>query len=222
MKTVKFKDLPEKVLEFCNRIGYAWIGNIVDTEWLHTKADWSKATDEERLAYAEWRYKKGISYIPIRGGVVSVVSNGEMLVFNNDCLHESLNGESIINEADCYNLVYDGKWAEIISEPKKEEPTFKAGDEVEVRIKDWSENEWRNRIYGCFLFDSHWCRFKDDNYLFKFDEIRKPDPDKVYREMAMEFLHEKVYSFENLEQFMMLKQGLIELTTEAIKKVKEL
>ena len=94
---------------------------------------------------------------------------------------------------------------------------FKAGDEVEYQGSTISK--------VVHVFDGMaWIKNADQKYgsLVDLSNLRKPDPDKVYREIAKEFLREKVYSFDNLEHFTVPKQGLIELIIEAIKKGKEL
>lgn len=77
--------------------------------------DWTKATDEERLAYAEWRYPKGTQFKCVllhgQGKVESYVLNDEKIF----CAGGS-------NEKGFAMYVYaNGKWAEIISEPEEKE-----------------------------------------------------------------------------------------------------
>lgn len=230
MKTVKFKELPEKVREFLQReYAFAFIlSDSVELDWLHKINEWSKATDEERLAYAEWRFPKGKKFKKLnlfRDGGKEIVSSGEIEISSAGI---DVDGNFLyyvdVNSSDPTQV---NKWAEIIEEvnvdfnPKSGhwlgEPTFKAGDEVEYQGSTISK--------VVHVFDGMaWIKNADQKYgsLVDLSNLRKPDPDKVYREIAKEFLREKVYSFDNLEHFTVPKQGLIELIIEAIKKGKEL
>lgn len=227
MKTVKFKDLPGKVQGFVNRM----IGKVFDPNdniplnWLHSIVNWSKATDEERLAYARWKYPIGVKFIDYQ-------TNG-----------------TLTSAGKSFSLAwfYDyakNKWAEIISEPEKidwskankdnipledepggEEPTFKAGDEVDVKNYEalWVNGAETSKIIhingdSAWVINSQFSR----GIIVPLCDLRLSHNNDVYREMAKEFLREKVYEFENLSYHTIEKQGLIELVTEAIKKGKEL
>lgn len=229
MKTVKFKDLPEKVQEFLVRVlrfNKDGQGGVL-TDWLHTIHEWSKATDEERLAYAEWKYPKGTK-------VKAYNTNTNL----NDFIVEGyfVSNQPIVSCASTssksrtlYRLI-ENRWATIISEPEKEdfemnasikrdveqilaedsEPTFKAGDEVVYQGSTISK--------VIHVFDGMaWIKNADQNYgsLVRLSDLRKyePDPDKVYREIAKEIM-DRYIERDNKR----IEQILI----EALKKGKEL
>lgn len=236
MKTVKFKELPKKVISFLMRdVGLFYQDDYkIELDWLHTLREWSKATDEERLAYAEWRYRKGVSYSPIRGGVGNVVSGGEMSIVGGGIIHETENGSSIVNSAQHYNLIYtDGNWAEIISEPEKKhrpikcspqvnpEPEIKAGDEVEV--SDDGE-KWVTGVFIIYVNNIPFIQ-KDAYTLIGYNHIRKPDPDKELRGIAKEIMKsDELFEWKSKENtFTNLSMNEIEsMLIEALKKGKEL
>lgn len=238
MKSVKFKALPLKVRRFVNRM----IGKVFDQNdniplnWLHSIVNWSKATDEERLAYAEWKYPKGTKitciYNPSHYGFVEFHKlNSQGWIYS--C------GGSVPNIA---RYIYArGKWASIISEPEKEdfemnasikrdveqvlaedsEPTFKAGEYVEgIYAGEGSYGEFwftggKTKDEGRFI-----CEDKHGGLLF-FTEIRKIDPDKTYREIAKEMIgNARVHEFTSIEYITV--ESAESMLIEALKKGKEL
>lgn len=232
MKT-EFTKLPKGVQEFINRegLGCYFFDGEISLKMLHTLKEWSKATDEERLAYAYWKYPRGVKFIDqeTNGALTSAGESFSIAWFYDFKTHkwaeiiEEKEEKIIFNSSDISDL--DKKEIErmlkesvktpfILSNP---EPIFKAGDEVEYQGSTISK--------VIHVFDGMaWIKNADQKYgsLVDLSNLRKPDPDKVYREIAKEFLREKVYSFDNLEHFTVPKQGLIELIIEAIKKGKEL
>lgn len=61
MKTVKFKDLPEKVRDFLEREYSFVLKHHTKLDWLHNLPDWYKATDELNTL-------RGDLYVKIQGG----------------------------------------------------------------------------------------------------------------------------------------------------------
>jgi len=127
-ETIEFGKLPEKVQEFINRI----TPNIYSKSTLIifgslTELDWRLATDAERLAYCEVRYKEGmtvLSNLTKRNNVINSYkfrfgTYEKKYIYANDGYIELYNPET-------------GKFAEIISDEVKE-PSIK---EKEPSIKE--------------------------------------------------------------------------------------
>ena len=185
-------------------------------------SDWSKATDEERLAYAEWRYKKGMNvncaYDYRKYNIVDFIYTKDNThpkdIWVNDgllCLYDS--GEN--------------KWAEIIEEvnvdfnPKSGhwlgEPTFKAGDEVEYQGSTISK--------VIHVFDGMaWIKNADQKYgsLVDLSNLRKPDPDKVYRGIAKGLMKTTYRCITDNGIRYIDSKDVEQMLIEAIKKCKEL
>ena len=247
MKTVKFKDLPGKVQTFLyenqHSLGYFCPENDIQLNWLHNISIWDKATDEERLAYAEWKYPKGTKiaciYNPSHYGFVEFHKlNSQGWIYS--C------GGSAPNIA---RYIYArGKWAEIISDSEKKEiermlreskhkplissaskePTFKAGDEVDCFVENGSEKEWIPAIFYAKAFhekrpwkECYVVAYKNTGNVDIVTELRKPDPDKVYREMAKEMIgNARVHEFTSIEYITV--ESAESMLIEALKKWKGL
>lgn len=117
-KEMKFSELPEKVQGFLRRQyddtdadGLVYDPeDTINLNWLHNKADWSKATNEERLDYAEFVYLKGTEIISTQESY-GFVDDGKFCFYHGNiyCNNE---------ERELYNKV-TGKWAQIISTPEE-------------------------------------------------------------------------------------------------------
>lgn len=112
MKTeVKFRELPEKVQGFLMRM--FGVLNSIGLDWLHNLPEWSQATDDERLAYAEWRYKDGVRYnYPDAPWLGDRTAQGLIRIGKDS------------NIVDDIFTIYEhekNKWAEIISEPEEKQ-----------------------------------------------------------------------------------------------------
>lgn len=179
MKTVKFKDLPEKVQEFLKRNGTTYCSDgVVDLSWLHALPLWRCATDEERLAYAEWRYPKGTKFKRLIPDYETYICFGEPRLAIYD--HQNnwiFDGDGV--------AIYDSdknKWAEIIEEPFnltdtgdfRSEPEFKAGEIVEVWNTD-TETDLQPAKYRFFADGKHWVETCASDIVVNFKNIRKPD-----------------------------------------------
>lgn len=216
MRIVKFKDLPEKVREFLLREYFGFAGDYdeIGLIWLHAKAGWSKAKDEERLAYAEWKYPKGTKFKPAHVPNSSHVceASGKFTIMSENFIYDP---SCFYNNLLIHHFWYEGKWAEIIEE--EEEPTFKAGDEVEYQGSTISK--------VIHVFDGiTWIKNADQKYgsLVDLSNLRKPDPDKVYREIADDILSRKSYEFATIKEFSLKRNELLNLLIEALKKGKDL
>jgi len=217
MKTVKFKDLPEKVQTFLyenqHSLGYFCPENDIQLNWLHNISIWDKATDEERLAYAEWRYKFGVRLKDAYDDEEYDLKLRSTIFYLEKDPRSPHDIMLTRNERHTDITIYDSdkkKWAEIIEEPEKEdvemnasikrdveqvlaedsEPTFKAGDEVEVSHNGLIYND-ENYFFtgGTTAKGLYICEGASKNgALYAFQHIRKPDPDKIYRAIAKEMM----------------------------------
>lgn len=106
------------------------------------------------------------------------------------------------------------------------ETEFKAGDEVEVSDTEGTWEELK-RVYMFFADGRHWVNMGED-LVATYKYIRKPDPDKVYREIAKEIMKSRSLNFEKYGSrdgcnYMEFDREFLEETLiEAIKKGKEL
>lgn len=214
-----------------------------------SKIDWSRARDEERLAYAELMYLKGTKILSTMGTDGVVKKLNKVWEENNGCLYVDGHSDEL---GDVVLEIWNRhKWAEIIEESvasignigdKKNtesveyiglRPEFKAGDEVEVRYNVWNKGEWRKRTYCCFLFGRHWCRYGSELEMVSYDEIRKPDPDKELREIAKELIKKYVkgtassgkggvFSPYKISEYVFEDNGLEQMLIEMGKRVEAL
>lgn len=250
MKTVKFKELPEKVQTFLyenqHSLGYFYPENDIQLNWLHNISIWDKATDEERLAYAEWRYKFGVRLKDAYDDEDYDLKLRDTIFYLEKDPRSPHDILLTRHSHDTDITIYDSdkkKWAEIIEEPEKEdfemnasikrdveqvlaedsEPTFKAGEYVEgIYAGEGSYGEFwftggKTKDEGRFI-----CEDKHGGLLF-FTEIRKIDPDKAYRAIAKEMMAKE--GIDDLGQHTPVEilSGKIEsMLIEALKKGKGL
>lgn len=211
MKTVKFKELPEKVREFLQReFACAFVStDTVQLDWLSTLKEWSKATHDERLAYAEWRYKDGDT-IGKWSGEGFFTLKKPFKIWEGNVLDQ--NGVCVYSES-------HSKFAEIIEdevEEKEEEPTFKAGDEATLDGSD------ANTVFKIVHIQDGRAWIKTEGMMFgrlvMLYRLRKPAPDKVYIEIAKEILKK----WDLIEDDGYVDPDVLSCVIEAIKKGKEL
>lgn len=227
MKTVKFKDIHEKVQGFLNRVFDANFPSSykLDLDWLHALPFWSRATDEERLAYAELRYPKGTKIERLIPDYETYICFGEpRLAIYNYQNNWIFDGDGI--------GIYDpdkNKWAEIIEEPFNltdtgafsSEPEFKAGDEVDHKFVN---SEWLSeglRFTGGVTSQGLYICEDKHGSIKQCEQIRKSDPDKHLREIAKEI----AMSFPTLiycEETHFHEQSVEQMLIEALKKGKSL
>lgn len=226
MKTVKFKDLPYKVQNFLVRTStnVYMEYSIINLDALHSEYDWSKATDEERLAYAEWKYKDGTKFVLHNGYMVEVTEGAITTTYLPKPIETVIYAPVLGSpSSNSHEMIYNGaKWAEIVEE--KEEPIFKAGDGVDHKYinSEWLSNGliFTGGITSCGLY---LCEDKHGN-IRQCERIRKPDPDKVYREMAKEMIERYVNQINkhNHNEHIFVDDDCENMLIEAIKKGKEL
>lgn len=201
MKTeVKFRELPEKVQKFIGRIFGLYDQFTVQLNWFHTLPEWKDATNEERMAYAEWRYPVGVVFKnPLPEHPFDIgQSSGKFMFTDNGIADEAVDG----------SCVYDnrsGKWAEIVSLPDIKEASpevqqefvkanpgmqhveeFQAGEVVDVfwdHSEKWDCDGWRylgiKNSTGSFV-----CEWEKTPEVQLFSKIRKIDPDRELKEIA--------------------------------------
>lgn len=190
MKRVQFKDLPEKVQgfllrEFFKQNGkYVLATDVIRLDWLHPLPLWSLATDDERLAYAEWRYKIGVR-------LKDAYDDEEYDLKLRDTIFylekDPMSPHDILltrHEHHTDITIYDSdknKWAEIIEEPFnltdtgdfRSEPEFKAGEIVDVWNTD-TEMDLQPAKYRFFADGKHWVETCASDIVVNFKNIRKP------------------------------------------------
>lgn len=229
MKTVKFKELPEKVQTFLyenqHSLGYFCPENDIQLNWLHNISIWDKATDKERLAYAEWKYPIGTKYVAVM--VSDIRSGGKIHTAAHAPIATTVAPEGNTIEVGVGYVYSDATgWAEIVGESEKEEPKFKAGDMVEGRMKNWQEDVWTGEklIYtgaktksGLFI-----CEYADGEVAC-FIAIKKTDPDKKYKDAAKEMMTKEGIGDIGGYTHVGISPGKLEsMLIEALKKGKEL
>lgn len=251
MKSVKFKDLPDKVRGFISRLNGAIYDENLD--WLHEWDKWSLATDDERLAYAEWMYKFGVRLKDAYDDEEYDLKLRDTIFYLEKDPRSPHDIMLTRNEHHTDITIYDSdkkKWAEIIEEPDaltkakqalhdhiQSNPEkvkqdldkmrdlsneFKAGDEV--------DGQHNSRFYTdeSFIYTGgkntkgeFICEQKVTGRLFAFTEIRKIDPDKVYREIAKEIIgNARVHEFTSIEYITV--ESAESMLIEALKKGKGL
>lgn len=128
MKSVKFKELPEKVQTFLyenqHSLGYFCPENDIQLNWLHNISIWDKATDEERLAYAEWRYNFGVRLKDAYDDEEYDLKLRDTIFYLEKDPRSPHDILLTRHEHHTDITIYDSdknKWAEIIEEPEKED-----------------------------------------------------------------------------------------------------
>lgn len=249
MKTVEFKDLPNKVRGLIIRLNDSIYNEDyrIDLYCLHKWNKWSQATDEERLAYAEWRYKFGVR-------LKDAYDDEEYDLKLRDTIFylekDPRSPHDIIltrHEHHTDITIYDSdknKWAEIIEEPEKEDeiieefvddftnkmtelgskfkPEFKAGDEA---VLDGSGAKTVFTIIH--IFDGMaWIKYESMMFgrLVMLHRLRKPDPDAKLKEIASEIIANEGLLFTQFENFVtgLSNDRLKKMLIEALKKGKSL
>lgn len=176
--------------------------------------DWSKASIDEKLKEAEkyiGEYAKDIDRSKDNFGVKKVESledygDGDIWAF--------VDVETKLEPVIQLYCRERNQWAEIVEEPEKGvsklrdelNETFKESYNVDLTWKPEPTQEIKagdvvniigikSKIYTVIHIDGNnaWIKNADQNYgsLVRLSDLRKPDPDKVYREIAKEIMKKK-------------------------------
>lgn len=197
-----------------------------------SKIDWSRARDEERLAYAELMYPKGVRILSTFGTDGIIKKMNKVWEENNGCLYVDGHSDEL---GDVVLEIWNRhKWAEIIEEPvasignigdKKNtesveyiglRPEFKAGDMVDyIPCSLRKDRIWRERVRftGGITSDGEYVIEFQNKTVGLASEIRKrkPDvdevqslPDHVVKFRIEEIESKMEYLMESIEE---LKKG---------------
>lgn len=114
------------------------------------------------------------------------------------------------------------KWDKARKEAKKNTiEQFKAGDKVECRHSCWADGVWTDdeHIYcgAKTTAGKYICEYPDGD-IAAFDEIRKSDPDRKYREKAREIMEKAGLGYLGVYMPVEILSGDIEkMLIEALK-----
>jgi len=131
---------------------------------------------------AKKRYPSGVSIDCLLGCGVGKIDHYREPAVD----HDEIWVYGVDIEGNCLCCFYRGKWAEIVAEPEKPEPTqeIKAGDEVEVR--DGECDKWQDGwvFTGGYNLDGLYI-CEREHFLEPFNYIRKPTKTQEETDLEM-------------------------------------
>lgn len=160
--------------------------------------DWTKCTNEERLAECRRRYKEASK-------IISLMDKSEMIIRT---LFETWSKESIIDRNGTF-LFKDGKFAEIVTE-EKDKYTFKEGDRPK-----WTKEMIEALPHGTVLDDCSGRKVKYNGGLIKLSDYGGLYTDDVYFYMQTKQTFAEIISLPK-EETMTKEQIRTELINELI------